>query len=383
MLSKYYNKMINDSSEQLNVFKQILDYFLSNRINDVDTIIKIQEKAIFLGEFLETQFDLNNTLIIHRLERICELLYSITINPDIKFLEELQLLSDNLIDDLKDSKQVSEIKLSLVLVIKNEASYVKEWLEFHNMLGVERFYIYDNGSDDNLIDILKPYMDNGLVLYHYWPGKLAQLSSYNHAISHYKYDSEYMGFIDTDEFLFPIEGFSLPNTIDKIFFDYEHHIAHIIKAGGIGVNWRTYGTSHLKTRPHGLQIENYTLRGFDDYPQNIHIKTIVKPTLAKGFVNNPHNLVYKDSYFTISEHGSMIPSAFFYDGHCDILRINHYYTRSEEELYFKMKIRGWPDVSDDVQKQYAKRFDNRLIECNDIEDHIMERFIVPLRNRIK
>lgn len=383
MLDKYYSKMIDRTSEQISMLKDLLISVVSNQIEDILILTEIQEAITTFGEKIEKEYALEDSLIIHALERAAELLFLISEQGSDELYAELMGIANNLETLLKKSKSVSASRMSLVLIIKNEARYIVEWIEFHNMLGVDHFYIYDNESDDGLEEVLKKYIDCGMVTYHYFPGKVVQLPSYNHAISHYKYDTEYMGFIDTDEFLFPIDGLSIPETLDKIFNDYEHHVAHSYNAGGVGVNWRSYGTSGIKMYTDGLVIENFKKRGVDDYPQNVHIKTIVKPTLAKGFFYNPHAVVYNEpGYCTISEHGSMIPSAFFFDGHCDLLRINHYYTRSEEELHYKMKVRGWPDVSAELQKEFEKNYEERLVSCNDMEDNIMDRFVEPLRRRI-
>lgn len=69
-------------------------------------------------------------------------------------------------------------KLSFVAIIKNEAPYIIEWIEYHRLVGVEKFYIYDNGSTDNIKDILTPYISNNTVVYHEFPGKEMQLSAY-------------------------------------------------------------------------------------------------------------------------------------------------------------------------------------------------------------
>ena len=383
MLDKFYSKMIDSTSEQLSILGDLLRNIVSNQITDVSVLTEVQNAITTFGEGIEKEYALEDSPIIHALERAAELLFLISENSLDDFGAELIDIADNLHTFLEKSKVISDSRMSLVLIIKNEARYIVEWLEFHNMLGVDHFYIYDNESDDGLEEILKKYIDCGLVTYHYFPGKVVQLPSYNHAISHYKYDTEYMGFIDTDEFLFPIEGLSIPDTLDKIFYDCEHHAVYSYNAGGVGVNWRSYGTSGIKKYAEGLVIENYKKRGFNAYSQNVHIKSIVKPTLVNGFFHNPHAVTYNEpGVYTISEHGSVIPSAFFYDGQCDLLRINHYYTRSEEELYYKMKVRGWPDVSDKLQKEFEKSYEERLVSCNDIEDDIMARFIEPLKRRM-
>ena len=46
--------------------------------------------------------------------------------------------------------------LAIVAIMKNEAPYVKEWLDYYLAAGVNHFYIYDNESPDNMKDVLQP-----------------------------------------------------------------------------------------------------------------------------------------------------------------------------------------------------------------------------------
>ena len=65
-------------------------------------------------------------------------------------------------------------ELAIVACAKNEGTYFKEWLDFHILVGVTKFYIYDNESDDNTKEVLQPYIDKGIVEYTYWPGRKIQ-----------------------------------------------------------------------------------------------------------------------------------------------------------------------------------------------------------------
>ena len=38
-----------------------------------------------------------------------------------------------------------------------------EWIEFHRLVGVERFFLYDNGSTDDHREVLAPYVEEGIV----------------------------------------------------------------------------------------------------------------------------------------------------------------------------------------------------------------------------
>ena len=53
--------------------------------------------------------------------------------------------------------------LSVGAMFKNESHSMKEWLEHYILHGVDHFYLIDDGSTDSYMDILKEYIDRGLV----------------------------------------------------------------------------------------------------------------------------------------------------------------------------------------------------------------------------
>lgn len=53
------------------------------------------------------------------------------------------------------------IYLSVACIAKNEGPYIREWIEYHKIVGVERFYFYDNDSSDNTREVLEPYIRGG------------------------------------------------------------------------------------------------------------------------------------------------------------------------------------------------------------------------------
>lgn len=96
--------------------------------------------------------------------------------------------------------------LAVVAIMKNEGPYLKEWLDYHLLAGVDHFYIYDNDSPDNQREVAAPYDKAGLVDYISAPGKLMQFPVYNDAVKRFKFHCRYMSFIDGDEFIFPKVG---------------------------------------------------------------------------------------------------------------------------------------------------------------------------------
>lgn len=61
--------------------------------------------------------------------------------------------------------------LTFVAIVKDEGPYLIEWIEYHQFLGVDHFLIYDNGSSASTKELLRPYVETGVVEYISYPGE--------------------------------------------------------------------------------------------------------------------------------------------------------------------------------------------------------------------
>ena len=380
--------MGNDNLDRLSSELEALADRVKNEIEAIgngpvesDMASNWQAGFMEVGERLE-ELGYSDSRVIHELEVCCELCYQL-IQPGVDVL----MMKKALIIECKEllyhffySKREGMHELSITSIIKNEPDII-EWIEYHRLVGVDHFYLYDNESTDGLREKLSDYIDSGIVTYTFYPGSAMQDSSVNDAIRDYKYDTRYLAVIDGDEYIVPVEeGRLLPELLDEIIDGYHKHRYYPGGfAGGVGVNWRDYGTSGHKEPVPGLVIENYTMRGEDDYFQNVHIKTIYNPRVVE-YVDNPHNGHYRNGYYTISEHGSIIPFLYFYDGHCDRLRINHYFSKSEAQIVEKNR-RGWP--VGDLKRDDAIELYEASVNCNKIHDPIMLRYVDEVKKRME
>lgn len=261
-------------------------------------------------------------------------------------------------------------ELSFVAIAKNEGPYIKEWIEFHKLVGVTRFYIYDNESTDNLEDVLKDYINSGEVVYKYFPGRAQQLIAYQEAINDYKDKTKYMGFIDLDEFVVPVEENSIVYIIDDI-------MKKDSKIAGVGINWLVYGSSELINRPDGLVTENYKYRSLNDFEANKHIKTVCNPRRVVKILD-PHSCEYEKNYYCVNEDGYRIDGPFNNNCSYKKLRINHYFCKSQSE-YIKKKDRGLADHADNLQRTMVDFYAH---DKNDVYDYIMERYVTELKAKL-
>lgn len=265
----------------------------------------------------------------------------------------------------KDSLR-AKCKLSVCAIMKDEAPYLIEWLEFHKIVGVERFYLYNNNSTDNTLDIVQSYVQSGEVVLHDWPfSPKQQASAYEHCLAAYRQESEWITFLDLDEFLFPTEKNNLIEVLEE--FD---------SVPAVGVNTLIFGSSGHETRPGGLQIENFTQRSQDDFESNRYIKSIVRPEQILR-PNCPHFFVpINDDLFTVTENKEPLASSISERLSVEKLRVNHYHTRSKQEMKQKV-MRG------DAFFPWRKALS--VIEAtdrNEVEDLTIQRFIPKLRQAV-
>ncbi len=215
--------------------------------------------------------------------------------------------------------------LSICAIYRDEAPYLREWIEFHRLAGVERFFLYDNLSEDDHLEVLAPYLEEGIVTVRRWPVFDPQVPAYNDCIRWHRYDSRWIAFIDVDEFLFSPTGQSL----QQVLADYEAW-------PGVAVAWTMFGTGGHRTRPPGLVIENY-LRTIEQPDPIMNMKRIVDPTRVTTCAS-AHHCVYPymsavdENHFPVDGHTLMAPSS-------ERLRLNHYNSKSEED--FDAKFDRW------------------------------------------
>ena len=65
--------------------------------------------------------------------------------------------------------QLYEYDLVVGAIVRNDSCYLPEWIEYHSLLGVQKFLLFDNLSSENMRSALEPYIKEGLVEIYDWP----------------------------------------------------------------------------------------------------------------------------------------------------------------------------------------------------------------------
>jgi GT2 family glycosyltransferase/SAM-dependent methyltransferase len=264
--------------------------------------------------------------------------------------------------------------LAICAVFKDEAAYLREWVEFHQLMGVERFYLYNNNSSDRYLDALQPHIASGAVVLHEWPQHPAQLQVYEHCLKTHGPETDWLAFIDIDEFLFSPRAKLLPD----VLADYAEH-------PGVGVNWVMFGSAGHTVKPAGGVLENYLRRGPLDggikykqpdgsyRPENAHIKSIVQPSKVIA-CTNPHFMLYADNARAVNENGQPIDGPFTANVSVEKLRINHYWSKSEEEC----RIKFAKSLADSKGSRDWNWFAEHEKVLNELHDDVVLRVVAQL-----
>jgi hypothetical protein len=266
--------------------------------------------------------------------------------------------------------------LAICSIVCEEGPYLREFVEFHRLVGVEHFYLYDNGSTDDTRDVLAPYVEQGVVTLVDFPGKVVQLAAYNHCASTFRDQAEWIAFMDADEFFFAPGGGDLRDVLRE-FEGY----------GGVHVNYANYGTSGHETQPDGPLVAAYTRRARHDaavpYPHllkapgldpadsrsyhalNAHVTSVIRPDRVDRCLS-PHYWRYRPGWHAVTEKHERHEGPITAQVSMSKLRMNHYWTKSAEECRRKFE-RGLADQ--ERRRVWPEEFLRRNAVLNDVEDH--------------
>jgi hypothetical protein len=216
--------------------------------------------------------------------------------------------------------------VSVMAILKNEAPNMEEWLCHHMAIGVDHFFLYDNGSTDELHEVLKPYADHGVVTTVYFPMRGLQRDANNHVVRFFGHTTEWIAYVDIDEFLVPEHDESISEVM-----------ARYPDAEQVLVSRKEFCYSGHRTPAEGLVTEAY--REYSERvprmgTSEILAKPIIRPRgIARVGIHNAftvHGRTVNTAGRPTSEEATVIEDPSY--AH---LQMNHYFTKSWEEFQAK------------------------------------------------
>jgi hypothetical protein len=207
--------------------------------------------------------------------------------------------------------------LAVCAIFREEAPFLDEWIAFHHGIGVRHFYLYNNFSSDHFRQVLATWIARGLVTLIDWPQPVGQLSAYRDCIWRARRDCRWIAFLDLDEFLFSPQSTDIGDVLER-YADLP----------GLEV-WQVYfGSGGHEARPDLPVTEAYRMRA----PTNRNsAKTIANPRMV--YKVGVHRFKYWRGRALDTARLPVGPGR---EPVLDLLRINHYWSRSLQDLEQKV-----------------------------------------------
>lgn len=215
---------------------------------------------------------------------------------------------------------------SICAIFKDESKYLKEWIEYHRLFGVDHFYLYNIGSKDCFQSVLHPYIEEGIVTLIHWPEAISnqderhadswalstQIPAYENAVNFIaKNETKWLILVDIDEFLVCPKG-----NIRNLLLEYDDY-------SGIFISSVYFDADDQPKKKLLIQSLDLTSPPKQIITKSV-AKTIFKPDQCTGFIWPPYQCRFAtpDSCITLGRQE---------------LRINCYVNRNKGRTLFEKR----------------------------------------------
>ena len=235
------------------------------------------------------------------------------------------------------------MKVALCCIGRLENCYAVEYVEYYKSINVDKIFIYDNNYDgeEHFEDVLQPYIDEGLVEITDFRNKsVCQLGAYQDCYDRHGNEYDWICFFDFDEFLIIDK-----NDIHNFMNGYKNYQCLLLNWMVMNDNGQIYNT-HRPLMERFTEPMQYDKQVGYDFPENNHVKCIVKGGQGSIRFSNPH--IPSTPMLCCNAKGEMVGQAPWIPYDHSKGYIKHYQYKTIEEWMTKKLKRGTPDRTYDA-----------------------------------
>ncbi|GLI68670.1 hypothetical protein VaNZ11_013146 [Volvox africanus] len=245
--------------------------------------------------------------------------------------------------------------------MKNEHFYIRDFIQYHKWIGIEKFYIWDHKSRPPLAYVLEDYVLSNVVEIIYFADSWKadeklfremyntstrtflspQVWAYDNCFRMFAHRHTFIALLDPDEYIILKEPSVLPRGQPHL----PSFLAPFEPYGGIAVHWQLLGPSGHMSRPDGSTLASYTRcvprerlqlwKEFKTVPLGFTKSITATRCYQRGC--NPHQCELKPGCKYVNEDCMDLSPSVVHELHWDRIAIFHYVTRSAMEYMRKLR----------------------------------------------
>jgi len=174
--------------------------------------------------------------------------------------------------------------IGVCLRVKNDQKFIKDWVNHYLKLEFDYIYIYDNLSSPSVVESLKDYDENRVIIKNDLVIKSNQKGVYQDCIDNNKH-LDWLLICDSDEFLY-LKDIKVKDFLNNYSID----------TGTILINWLVFGNGGKYVYDYSKSIfEQFTKREPYDFYYNIYVKSFIRIKYINK-INSWHK-IFNSDYF--------------------------------------------------------------------------------------
>ncbi|XP_052202291.1 glycosyltransferase family 92 protein At1g27200-like [Diospyros lotus] len=176
-------------------------------------------------------------------------------------------------------------------MVYNVAKFLKEWVVYYSAIGVEKFILYNNGSDDQLDRIVEELVSEGYnvsTLFWLWPK--TQEAGFSHCAISAKDSCEWMIYMDVDEFVYSPSWLNSSTPSTQMLNDL---LPESSLFGQILISCYEFGPSNQNSHPELGVTQGYNCRRRSE---NRHKSIVLLEAIDESLLNTVHHFQLKQGY---------------------------------------------------------------------------------------
>ncbi|XP_030488173.2 glycosyltransferase family 92 protein RCOM_0530710 [Cannabis sativa] len=230
-------------------------------------------------------------------------------NGELKIKVSIEIISENNLvvpsvayygpRQIPQSKSKSELCASTM--VYNAGKFLKEWVVYHSKIGVDKFILYDNDSNDNIKSVVEELNDEGFdVTTIFWVWPKSQEAGFSHSAIKSKDLCNWMMFVDVDEFIYSPSWFNFSKPSKSMLqsllptFSPSAEPNYI---GQISIRCNEFGPSSQRSHPPEGVTQGYTCRRS---VEQRHKSIVLLDAVNTSLLNAIHHFKMKDRYKTVT-----------------------------------------------------------------------------------